>query len=104
MTGNYRISGIHGWSSVGSGGYFSVTAVEDDTTVNVKVGAKGKVIGGTGIAATAAGGVLTLTLSQGDVVQLVGGPTDTDDNSGSLVQASKPVQVITGHPCMQMPL
>jgi hypothetical protein len=44
---------------------------------------------------------LTLTLNAGDVAELVG--AGGSDLSGSLVLASAPVQVITGHPCIQIP-
>jgi hypothetical protein len=41
-------------------------------------------------------------LDAGDVVELVG--DSATDNTGSLVQADKPVQVISGHPCKNVPL
>jgi hypothetical protein len=44
---------------------------------------------------------VTFPLNAGDVVQLVG--TTTADFSGSLVKATKPVQVITGISCTDMP-
>jgi hypothetical protein len=109
MTGNYRVAGHEGIVLVDptsgqmgpSGGYMAITATQSATTVKVKVSATGQVVVGPGIPATGAGGTLTLTLNAGDVAELVspGG----SDLSGSLVQASAPVQVITGHPCIQLP-
>jgi hypothetical protein len=62
------------------------------------------VIGGTGIAATAANGVLSFSIGRGDVAQIIGGATTASDLSGSLLEATAPVQVITGSPCMQNPV
>ncbi|HEY6463548.1 MAG TPA: IgGFc-binding protein, partial [Polyangiaceae bacterium] len=103
LTGNYRVTGHPGWSAANIGATLSITATQDATTVTVAVGSAGQVIAGTGIAATAANGTLTLTMNAGDVAELVGGATDTSDLSGSLVQATNPVQVITGVPCLDVP-
>jgi hypothetical protein len=105
MTGNYRVAGHEGVMLVGEShtrdAYMAITATQDGTTVRVKVSKTGHIGAGTGIADTGPGGMLTLTLNAGDVAELVGaGGTDL---SGSLVQASAPVQVITGHPCLQIP-
>jgi IgGFc binding protein len=109
MTGSYRVAGHEGIvlsdpasGQVGPiGGYMAITATQDGTTVKVQVSATGEILAGAGVAATSAGGTLGLSLDAGDVAELVapGG----DDLSGSLVQASAPVQVITGHPCIQIP-
>jgi IgGFc binding protein len=69
--------------------------------VKIKVSSTGQIAAGAGIPATAAGGTLSLTLNAGDVAQLLG--PGGADLSGSLVQASAAVQVITGHPCIQIP-
>jgi hypothetical protein len=103
MTGNYRITGHGGWGSAGIGSYAAITATTNGTTVNVKVSSTGSVAAGGGIAATAAGGTLTLNMNAGDVAELLGGTADTADLSGSLVQANQPVQVITGMPCLDAP-
>ncbi len=112
MTGNYRVAGIHGWSSkplLGPeqdvlGAYVTVTATQDNTKVVFK--SRGQVLAGGGgmIPATSAGGELTLTMNAGDVAELVGEAKTTADLSGSLVAADKPVQVIVGVPCIQMPI
>ncbi|HEY8042375.1 MAG TPA: IgGFc-binding protein [Polyangiaceae bacterium] len=106
MTGNYRVTGHQGWTSQGTpvlGAYAVITATMDGTTVNMKVSTTGQVLAGGGIAATSAGGTVTLTMNAGDVAELVGPPSDTSDLSGSLVQATHPVQVITGMPCVDVP-
>jgi hypothetical protein len=109
MTGNYRVAGHEGVTyevpATGetqlNGGYMAITGTTDGTTVSVAVSSLGQIAAGTGIAATAAGGILALTLNAGDVAELVG-PGGVD-LSGSLVTASAPVQVITGHPCLYIP-
>ncbi len=103
MTGNYRVTSFPAWPAESLPSYIGITATTNDTTVNVQVSGTGKIAAGTGIAATNAGGILTLKLSAGDVLQLVGGTTAGSDLSGSLVQADKPVQVLAGTSCMEIP-
>ncbi|MBK7830641.1 MAG: IgGFc-binding protein [Nannocystis sp.] len=98
MTGNYRVAGQTGQSL---GSYLAITGTQDDTSVNVTVGSAGAINAGLGIVATPAGELLTLSLDAGDVVQLFA--ANGDDLSGSLVEADKPVQVMTGSPCLQAP-
>ena len=121
MTGTYRIMGSYGFSrhpiedgtttpdlsmplQPGGSPYFVVTAVSDSTNVTVKLGAKGPVIAGTGITATPAGGTLSFTLNAGDVAEVLSNSGRDFDFSGSLLTADKPVQVITGVPCIDFPL
>lgn len=104
LTGNYRITGNHGWNAASLGAYFAVTATQDSTTVNVKVSSTGQIIAGGGIQATGPNGIATFTLNAGDVAEVLGGSGDNSDLSGSLVQADKPVQVIAGQPCVNEPL
>jgi len=111
MTGNYRVTGIHGWSSkplLGAetevlGAYVTITATQDNTKVVFK--SRGRVLpGGTAIAGATAGGEMTVTMNAGDVAELVGEAKTSADLSGSLVAADKPVQVIAGVPCIQTPI
>ncbi len=121
MTGTYRIMGAYGFSrhaqnpdtgaidksgalQPGAAPYFVVTATSDGTTVKVDLGPKGKVVAGGGISAAPAGGLLTFTLDAGDVAEVVSGMGREFDFSGSLLNADKPVQVITGVPCIDFPL
>jgi hypothetical protein len=103
MTGNYRVTGHGAWGSAMLPAYVAITAIDANTTVNVKVSTTGSIAAGGGIPATAAGGTLTLMMGAGDVAELVGGVTDASDLSGSLVQASGPIQIITGLPCLNVP-
>lgn len=103
MTGNYRVTSLGGWAAENVPPYFAVTATEDGTSVDVKLSATGQIAAGTGIAATAAGGLLSLSMNAGDVALLVGGSAASSDPSGSVVQADKPVQVLAGVSCRQLP-
>lgn len=101
FTGNYRVPGMKGWSFGNVPPYVSITGTQDGTTVKVKVSKQGAVAAGGGLAAYGAGSTLELSLDRGEVVQIMG--TTTTDLSGSLVQASAPVQVITGMACVYLP-
>jgi hypothetical protein len=100
MTGNYRIVGYK--SSTGINSYIAITGVQNDTDVTVKLGPKGRILAGGGLPFTGASGTATFKLSQGDVIELLV-TAGNFDMGGSLVKASKPVQVISGVPCVEVP-
>jgi hypothetical protein len=109
-TTTYRVTGIHGWSTGAPfgdphvmGSYIAVTAAEDGTQVSVALGAKGNVLAGGNIVAAGANGTVTFSLDAGDVAELVTEQGEAYDLSGSLVSTTKPVQVITGIPCIYLP-
>ncbi len=109
MTGTYRIMGPAGWTrtspnSLALPPYFVVTATADGTEVDVKLSATGQVVGGGGVASAAGGGTLHLSLNAGDVAEVVGGVGNRFDFSGSLLTATKPVQVVTGISCIDFPM
>ena len=102
-SGNYRVMARNTWS--GYPGLYAVTASEDNTTVTATPSATGAVIrAGGGIAADGTG---TVVLNQGDVLQVfsgtAGGGPDGADVTGTLITADKPVQVIGGHTCTDIP-
>ncbi len=101
MTGNYRVTIRKGWPAANMGAYMVITGTADGTQVKVKLSGTAKVLGGAGIAAAGAGAVVSFTVNKGDVLELVG--EASADLSGSLVQATAPVQVLTGMPCAQAP-
>ena len=106
MTGNYRVMGSTGFSrSIRAimPPTLTVTGTAANTTVSIKLSSAGQVVAGGAISATPAGGTLTLTLGAGDVAEVVGGLGKAFDFSGSLLKADKPVQVISGVPCMDIP-
>lgn len=102
MTGNYRITSQQGWLSANIGAYFAITGTVDGTSVQVKVSGKGNLLAGGGVPATGPNGLAQFSINRGEVVEVVFDPDS--DPAGSLVYADKPVQVISGLPCMQMPI
>lgn len=107
-TQSYRVTGVKGWSSGGPlgdvmGAYATITAGADGTHVSIALGAKGNVLAGGGIPQTNGGGTLSITLDAGDVAEVVGPIGQNNDLSGSLVTSDKPVQVMTGIPCIDLP-
>jgi hypothetical protein len=111
MTGNYRVTGMHGQSGDDvisghygiNGSFVSITAVEDGTAVKVHVSPHGQVEAGGPIPAAGPNTVVEISLDQGDVAELSSPVGDQYDLSGSLVQADKPVQVIAGMPGTKLP-
>jgi len=97
-TGNYLVAAWQYWS--GYPGFYSVTASADNTSVTVKA-PKGGVPtqGGAGVDGQGNGVVL---LNEGDVLQVMTG--NGGDLTGTIVTADKPVQVIGGHDCTQVPI
>jgi hypothetical protein len=101
MTTNYRITGQAGWPLANIGAYFAVTGTQDGTMVTMHISPTGQVVGGSGVANTPGGGSSSFSLNAGEVVEVLGTPAA--DLSGSLVQSTKPVQVIAGMPCVEAP-
>ncbi len=115
MTTNYRVAGYKGWTAPNAIPFFpgtdvmgtqlTITATEDNTVATVRLSAPGKVLGGgAAIPATNGGGTLTVTLPKaGDVAELVTEKGDKFDMSGTLITSTKPVQVLVGLPCTNVP-
>ncbi|MFH2010663.1 MAG: hypothetical protein ABI333_28940 [bacterium] len=106
-TGNYRVASYNYWSGSGFSypGFYAITASEDNTQVVLAPSATGgSVSPGAGVSANGTG---TVILNAGDVLQVfnvpAGGAPDTSDLTGTLVTADKPVQVIGGHMCTDIP-
>lgn len=118
MTGTYRLGGRSarleggGIDYTSSQGGFAITATQNDTKVDLQLSGDrlaeagmGAKIGpavlatGTGVTAGMPGETVSYTLQAGDVLQLVGKwaafePEPHGDLSGSLLNSTKPVQVI----------
>jgi hypothetical protein len=101
QTGNFRVLGYPGWSLANIGSTIGITGLENGTNVTVTLSGTGQILAGGGVPAVGPGGVTSFMLAQGEVVELVG--TATSDFSGSLIQADKPIQVIHGMPCRNVP-
>jgi hypothetical protein len=93
----YVVASYPSWGD--SPSQLSVTAVADDTEVTIV--AAGNVRAGAQVPAIAAGETATFALDAGDVVQLFA--EAREDLTGSVVTASRDVQVIGGHYCTQIP-
>jgi hypothetical protein len=100
LTGTYRVTGV---ASANGNSYFAVTATADGTNVTVHLSKTAKVLAGGGLQDTAANGTLQFSMNAGDVVEVSAPSGNDSDLSGSLVKADKPVQVIAGHPCLNVP-
>ena len=101
-TGNYLVAAWPTWSFGGNAvpGLYAVTAREDDTEVTLHPSATGKIIkAGGGVSATGDGVVM---LGEGDVLQVLS--DYNGDVTGTIVEATKPIQVIGGHKCTNVPL
>ncbi len=101
LTGNYRVTGQADWEMGGTAAYLAITGIRAATEVTVHLAKGATIVAGAGVAAVPMGGTAKLTLDAGDVVELVS--DGKADLAGSLVQASAPVQVIAGMPCVYQP-
>jgi hypothetical protein len=99
-TGTYNVVAWPQWN--GLSGLYAIVASENGTTVNIAAppGAPFNLVqeGVPGLANTGTG---TVTLNAGDVAQVL---SASGDVTGTLVMADKPVQVIGGHDCTNVPL
>jgi len=101
-TGNYRITSMGGSQSTSNNNnYAAITGSEDNTTVTFTASATAAIYAGPGVPSAVAGNTINFPLQTGEVVVLHTG--SGYDLSGSLISADKPVQVITGIPCTEMP-
>ena len=120
MTGNYRVYTRSEVQSVNGGynstpGGMAITATQDGTAVTIEYGPNckagmtgGCTAAGTGVSAKSAGEQDVFNLNAGDVLQILGaaGMFEGDahaDVSGSLVNATKPVQIIGFNPITNVP-
>jgi hypothetical protein len=110
MTGTYRVTGQTGWVDKSdpsnpqdfAGPYIVITGTVDGTSVTINLAPTAKIMGGGGVPSTQGGGSVTFPVNAGDVVEVIG--SADSDFSGSLVKATKPIQLITGISCTQSPI
>ncbi|MCA9661902.1 MAG: IgGFc-binding protein [Myxococcales bacterium] len=96
--GDYVVAAWPHWSSYP--GFYSITAAQDGTTVTVQAPGGGKPTqGGGGVDSQGNGQVM---LNEGDVLQVV--TANGGDLTGTMVSADKPIQVLGGHDCTQVPI
>lgn len=103
-TGNYVVVARNAWS--GYPGLYAVVAKDDDTEVTLTPSATTSSVSAT-VTGINADGTGTVTLDEGDVLQVIGpatgGSPDPNDLTGTRIEATKPVQVIGGHECTDIP-
>jgi IgGFc binding protein len=98
----YVVASWQAWNTGGAGimpGLLAVTAGEDGTAVTITT--RANTTGGAGAPSFVSGTPQMVTLNRGDVLELM---TSSGDLTGSRVSSSKPVQVIGGHHCTQVPI
>ncbi len=125
MTGNYRVFGRSGtnagdWGSATSN--IAITATKDNTSVTVEFAASCAAgvnsgtgmctVAGTGVTAAAPGDKQTFMMNAGDVIQLGGAwgadqsgtaASNNADLSGTVINSTQPVQVISLNPITTVP-
>lgn len=98
-TGDYVVASYAHFPQLDYPGFYAVTARLDGTTVTLSPSATGKLVqAGGGVAADGTGVVV---LNAGDVLQVATAPGG--DLTGTAISADKPVQVIAGHKCTNVP-
>ncbi len=107
MRNIYRVTGTHGWNGGGNLSMppvLSITATQDNTNVTLKLAQAAPIEAAGPIAASPGGSTVTFTLAKaGDVASIVGQGDAPSDFSGSIVQSTAPVQVISSVPCIYLP-
>ncbi|MCY1056951.1 IgGFc-binding protein [Nannocystis sp. SCPEA4] len=99
-TGNYLVASWQYWNDYLLPGFYSVVASQDNTIVKLTSPPGGtNTQAGGGVDNTGNGMAL---LNTGDVLTVVA--ASGGDLTGSFVRADKPVQVIGGHECTQIPI
>ena len=111
LTGNYLFLGksgtpIGGTLNSDAPGAFTLTATQDATHVFVHLA--GALAAGAGVPAAAANTTIELDLYAGDVIELLGQPSSAAevphaDLSGSILNADKPIQVLSSVPITAVP-
>jgi uncharacterized Fe-S cluster protein YjdI len=105
-TPNYYVAARNTYSTLP--GFYAVVASQDGTTVTLSPGSTGGIVKANVAIGVNANGTGTVALNKGDVLQVlsdVGGGSgpDVSDVTGTKITADKPVQVLGGHDCTQIP-
>ncbi len=97
LTGDYTVMS---WPSRGNtASFYAVTATADATRVTLE--GRGRFRPGGGVDRDGNG---TVSLNRGDVLEVLASHgSDAEDASGTVIKADKPVQVIGGHSCANIP-
>ncbi len=100
LTGDYFVVG---YRTVFVGDFLAITSTADNNEITLKAGPRTTTLPGEGVD-LAKNEVVTFTLQRGEVLELfTKGSSLTQQWSGSTIQATFPVQAITGSPCAIIP-
>jgi len=102
LTGNFRVTGGGAFVPPAHNSFMVLTAISDSTKVDVTLSSTAQVLPGDGdLVATGPGDELSLSFDAGGVITLLAPPTA--NLGGSLVVADKPIQLLSGMPCANIP-
>ncbi|MEM9694463.1 MAG: hypothetical protein AAGA56_18060 [Myxococcota bacterium] len=102
MTGTYRVMSSTGSISMYPS-FVAITGTQAGTNVTLELAQNASAATGAEFGNTGRGGAVSATIERGDVMLLFASDISTD-LSGSIVRADKPVQVIVGNPCTNIPV
>jgi hypothetical protein len=99
---SYRVMGWPGWTAAAIGPYVAITGTQSNTQVTVTLSASAALTaGGVVSGALSAGQTFSFTIGAGDIALLQA--PDSADLSGTTIDATKPIQVLSGQSCQQVP-
>ncbi len=99
----YVVAARNTWDNgnINSPGFYNVVASDDATTVTLTPSATGSSVrAGAGVGGD---GNAVVALQRGDSLQVLSGTPISADVTGTIVTSDKPVQVIGGHACTNVP-
>ncbi len=104
---SYRVASRNTWLFDSGGfyyyGFFAVVANQDGTTVTISPSATATSIAGNAGIGVNADGTGTVSMNEGDVLQVFSGGSEASDLTGDLVSADKAIEVLGGHDCTFIP-
>lgn len=98
LTGNYMVTG---WKNDTYSDFMSITATEDGTSVSIIPSTDSDNVDW--VNALTKGQESVITLDAGDVAAFVSSYNVGEDFSGTFVNADKPIQLVSGVPCVNIP-
>jgi len=105
----YMVGGWHAWHAEGQsplemGDFIALTATRNKTRVKVIAGPKTLTLAAPGMAPLEPGQMHEFGMEDGDVLQLfTNGSSSENQWAGSWIEADKPLQVVSGAPCVNVP-
>ncbi len=109
LSARYALGGWHAWHAdtqppLEMGDFVTVTATRPGTRVELLAGPRTTSLAGPAMQPLLPGDSHVFDLDDGDVLQLfTDGSSSANQWAGSWIEADKPVQVLTGAPCVNIP-